>query len=88
MFPVKSALWVMAILIFFPVYNHAGLEKFQTDLSKKIIDLSELNPGGPGIERQLYKAMNQLERLQRMRSGESVPAPVEVDVDLNTGQSS
>ena len=48
MFPVKSALWVMAILIFFPVYSHAGLEKFQTDLSKKIIDLSELNPGGPG----------------------------------------
>jgi len=39
------------------------------------------------IERQLYKAMNQLERLQRMRSGESIPAPVEVDVDVNTGQS-
>jgi len=38
------------------------------------------------IERQLYKAMNQLERLQRMRLGESVPAPVEVDVDVNTGQ--
>ncbi len=38
----------MAILIFFPVYSHAGLEKFQTDLSKKIIDLSELNPGSPG----------------------------------------
>ncbi|MHC4691988.1 MAG: hypothetical protein ACYS67_04540 [Planctomycetota bacterium] len=39
------------------------------------------------IERQLYKAMNQLERLQRMRSGDDVPAPVEVDVDVNTGQS-
>ena len=40
------------------------------------------------IERQLYKAMNQLERLQRMRSGDNVPAPVEVDVDVNTGQGS
>lgn len=40
------------------------------------------------IERQLYKAMNQLERLQRMHSGEKVPAPVAVDVDVNTGQSS
>ena len=39
------------------------------------------------IERQLYKAINQLERLQRMRSGDNVPAPVEVDVDVNTGQS-
>ena len=39
------------------------------------------------IERQLYKAMNQLERLQRMRSGDNVPAPVEVDIDVNTGQS-
>ena len=38
------------------------------------------------IERQLYKAMNQLERLQRMRAGDNVPAPVEVDVDVNTGQ--
>jgi hypothetical protein len=40
------------------------------------------------IERQLYKAMNQLERLQRMRAGDNVPAPVEVDVDVNTGQNS
>jgi hypothetical protein len=40
------------------------------------------------IERQLYKALNQLERLQRLRSGDNVPAPVEVDVDVNTSQGS
>jgi hypothetical protein len=40
------------------------------------------------IERPLYKAMNQLERLQRMRSGDSVPAPEEVDVDVNTNHNS
>jgi hypothetical protein len=39
------------------------------------------------IERQFYKAMNQLERLQRMRSGESVPAPIAVDVAVDTEQS-
>ena len=38
------------------------------------------------IERQLYKALNQLERLQRLRAGDSVPPPVKVDVDINTGQ--
>ena len=38
------------------------------------------------IERQFYKALNQLERLQRLRAGDNVPAPVEVDVDVNTGQ--
>jgi hypothetical protein len=38
------------------------------------------------IERQLYKALNQLERMQRLRAGDSVPPPVEVDVDVNTGQ--
>ncbi len=38
------------------------------------------------IERQLYKALNQLERLQRIRAGDNVPPPVEVDVDVNTGQ--
>jgi hypothetical protein len=31
------------------------------------------------IERQFYKALNQLERLQRLRAGDDVPAPVEVD---------
>ena len=39
------------------------------------------------IERQFYKALNQLERLQRLRAGDDVPAPVEVDVDVNGGQS-
>ena len=38
------------------------------------------------IEKQLYKAINQLERVQRLRSGDNVPAPVEVDVNVNTGQ--
>ena len=36
------------------------------------------------IERQFYKALNQLERIQRLRAGDDVPAPVEVDVDVNT----
>jgi hypothetical protein len=39
------------------------------------------------IERQFYKAMNQLERIQRMRAGDNVPAPVQIDVDLNTEDS-
>ncbi len=38
------------------------------------------------IERQLYKAVNQLERLQRLRAGDNVPPPVEVDLDVNTGE--
>lgn len=40
------------------------------------------------IERQLYKALNPLERLQRLRFGDSVPPPVEIDVDVNTGRDS
>ena len=36
------------------------------------------------IERQFYKALNQLERMQRLRSGDNVPPPVEVDVEVNT----
>jgi hypothetical protein len=38
------------------------------------------------IERQLYKAINQLERQQRLRAGDNVPPPVAVDVDVNTAQ--
>ncbi len=35
------------------------------------------------IERQFYKALNQLERLQRLRSGDNVPPPVEGNLDVN-----
>ena len=32
------------------------------------------------LERQMYRAMNQLERLQRMRQGEAVPPPLTMEV--------
>jgi hypothetical protein len=32
------------------------------------------------LERQLYRAMNQLERLQRLRKGDNVPPPITMDV--------
>jgi hypothetical protein len=36
-----------------------------------------------GIEQQLYRALHELERLQRMRQGERVPAPVALDVNID-----
>lgn len=35
------------------------------------------------IHRQLLAAMNELERLQRRRLGEAVPAPITIDVNVN-----
>lgn len=32
------------------------------------------------LERQLFRAMAQLERVQRMRKGEKIPAPISVNV--------
>jgi hypothetical protein len=37
------------------------------------------------IESKLYRAINQLERLQRSRHGEFVPAPENVDVSIHPG---
>ncbi len=37
------------------------------------------------IENRLYKAMHELERLQRMRKGEHVPSPISVDVAHDGG---
>ena len=37
------------------------------------------------IENRLYKAMHELERLQRMRKGESIPSPIPVDVSHEGG---
>ena len=39
------------------------------------------------LEKQFYKALNQLERLQRMRAGDAVPPPVNLDVNLDTDSS-
>ncbi|NIV94069.1 hypothetical protein GWN42_15075 [candidate division KSB1 bacterium] len=39
------------------------------------------------IERQLYKALNQLERIQRFRSGDNVPPPVGLDIEVNSNGS-
>jgi hypothetical protein len=36
------------------------------------------------MENKLYRAMNELERLQRMRQGERIPAPATVDVAVHT----
>ncbi|MFC1765591.1 hypothetical protein ACFL6U_26395 [Planctomycetota bacterium] len=38
------------------------------------------------IERQFYKALNQLERIQRLRAGDSVPPPLEVNVELSRAE--
>jgi len=36
------------------------------------------------IEKQFYKAIDQLERLQRLRAGDNVPAPVNIDLAVHT----
>jgi len=38
------------------------------------------------IERQFYKAIDQLERLQRLRRGDTVPPPVSIDLNVNPPQ--
>jgi hypothetical protein len=35
------------------------------------------------IERQMYKAMYELERIQRIRRGENTPAPLAIDVNMS-----
>jgi hypothetical protein len=35
------------------------------------------------IENQLYKAINKLEHLQRLRAGDNVPAPLQVDLNVS-----
>lgn len=40
------------------------------------------------LERSLYRALHELQRLQANRNGQSVPPPAAVDVDVAVGQSS
>lgn len=47
------------------------------------VNLEKLLRYESSIWRQFYKALNQLERLQRIRSGEAVPPQIDVNIDLN-----
>lgn len=49
-------------------------------------DLNRLLRYEGSIEKQFYKAIDQLERLQRMRAGHPVPAPVNVDVAVTEAE--
>jgi len=49
-------------------------------------DLNRLLKYEGSIERQFYKAIDQLERLQRLRKGDAVQAPVNVNMDVNPPQ--
>ncbi len=46
-------------------------------------DMDQLLKYEGAIERQFYKAIDQLERLQRLRAGDHVPAPVNIEVAVN-----
>jgi len=46
-------------------------------------DLDHLLRYETSIERQFYKAIDQLERIQRRRAGEYVPPPVKATLDVN-----
>jgi len=46
-------------------------------------ELEKLTRYEGGLERQFYKALNQLERVQRMRSGDKIPAPIAMDLEIN-----
>jgi hypothetical protein len=46
-------------------------------------ELTKLLRYEPAIERQLYRALAQLERLQRQRGGEPVPPPLQIEVNTS-----
>jgi hypothetical protein len=47
-------------------------------------DLDQLMKYEGSIEKQFYKAISQLERLQQLHTGAPVPAPVNIDLNVDT----
>jgi phage terminase Nu1 subunit (DNA packaging protein) len=73
------------------------IKKLQKQKADNVLNLQRMHQAGslpPGketdnllryetaIERQMYQALKQLERSQRIRCGHNVPAPVQLDVNL------
>jgi len=46
-------------------------------------ELEKLTRYEGSLERQFYKALNQLERVQRMRAGDKIPAPIALNLEAN-----
>jgi hypothetical protein len=51
-------------------------------IQEHLFGWEKLNRYETMIERQMYKAIYELERLQRARNGEKIPAPLAIDVNL------
>lgn len=63
--------------------NHTGDERYA---SKRMLvgnDNQILQRYETTIERQIYRALHELIRLQAARKGEKPPAPIALDVDVN-----
>lgn len=54
---------------------------FARSRSEFVTVMDRMGRYATAIHRQLLQAMNELERLQRRRNGESVPAPINVEVN-------
>ncbi len=69
--------------------NHLALQvqKKLTSIPEKH-DLERLLKYEGSIDKQFYKAIDQLERLQRRRKGDFVPPPVNVDLNINKEEGS
>lgn len=46
-------------------------------------DIEKLMRYETGIEKSIYKALHELQRLQAVRAGEKLPAPIAIDVDIS-----
>lgn len=47
-------------------------------------DIEKVNKYEISIERSIYKALHELQRLQSMRNGDRLPAPFAVDIDVSS----
>jgi hypothetical protein len=68
-------------------YINRGLEITFSSIPLDTPAFSAVQRYETAIENKLYRAINQLERLQRIRKGEPVPAPQSVDVSLHNARS-
>lgn len=70
--------WRLGVAAWYEAVELAGAYPFMTEAISRIVRYQT------AINRQLFQAMNQLERLQRLRKGDHVPAPLNVQVSCDT----
>ncbi|MFC1972100.1 hypothetical protein ACFLVE_01675 [Chloroflexota bacterium] len=81
---IVSCIWRLRRVIHVETGHLEGnWSKIAATSDSEVARWQSMNRYETALERQLYKALHELERIQGIRQGRNVPAPIAIDLDIS-----